>query len=66
MPVESIVMYGVALVLAAAGTWLLLALRRPLGPARVYAYRMTGIMALAGGVVLAMSASAMWQWSAEG
>ncbi len=33
---------------------------------RADVFRMTGIMALAAGVVLAMSATAMWQWSVEG
>ena len=40
---------------------LLLALIRPSGPAKVYVFRMTGIMALAAGAVLAMSATAMWR-----
>ena len=63
LPLQAAIMFAVAAVLAAVGAWLLLQLRRPLGAGRVYAYRMTGIMALAGGVVLAMSAAAMWQWS---
>ena len=54
-----------AAVFVLAGTWLLTQLRHPQGPARVYVYRMVGIMALAGGSVLAMSAWAMWQWSVE-
>ncbi len=44
---------------------LLIALVRPVGPAKVYVYRMVGIMALALGIVLAFSATAMWQWSAQ-
>lgn len=60
------IMYAVAAVFAVTGAGLLLALVRPGGPARVYVYRMVGIMALALGVVLAMSATAMWQWSAAG
>jgi hypothetical protein len=63
LPLESAIMFVVAAVIALTGTWLLLQLRHPLTPGRTYAYRMSGIMALAGGVVLAMSAAAMWQWS---
>jgi hypothetical protein len=59
------VMYAVALLLAAIGVALLLALTRPRSEGQIYAFRMIGIMALAGGVVLAMSATAMWQWSAQ-
>lgn len=66
MPVESLVMYAVAAAIGLVGLWLVLQLRRPLGERRVYAYRMTGIMALSGAVALAMSATAMWQWSVEG
>ncbi|MBW6522976.1 hypothetical protein KZ810_05650 [Sphingomonas sp. RHCKR47] len=60
-----IIMYVVAGVLALVGAGLLLALTRPSGPAKVYVFRMAGIMLLAGGVVLAMSATAMRNWSAE-
>ncbi|MEH3047451.1 hypothetical protein [Sphingomonas adhaesiva] len=66
LPLQAAIMFAVAIVLALAGAWLLLRLRRPQSEARVYAYRMTGIMALAGGIVLAMSATAIWQWSVEG
>ena len=66
MPVESIVMYVVAAVLAGTGIALLVALARPRSPGQVYAFRMIGIMALAGGTVLAMSATAMWRWNVEG
>lgn len=59
------IMYAVALVFALLGAGLLLALARPRSQGQVYAFRMIGIMALAGGVVLAMSATAMWQWSAQ-
>lgn len=65
LPLQSAIMFAVAAVLVAVGTWLLVQLRLPQGPARVYVYRMVGIMALAGGSVLAMSAWAMWQWSLE-
>ncbi len=57
------IMYAVALVFALAGAGLLAALARPRSAGQVYAFRMIGIMALAGGTVLAMSATAMWQWS---
>jgi hypothetical protein len=66
LPLESTIMFAVAGVLALAGAWMLAQLRRPLTPGRTYAYRMSGIMALSGGVVLGMSAAAMWQWSVEG
>ncbi len=62
---QVLIMYAVALVFAIVGIGLLLALARPRSAGQVYAFRMIGIMALAGGVVLAMSATAMWQWSAE-
>jgi len=58
-------MYAVSAVLALTGAGLLLALTRPSGPAKVYVFRMAGIMLLAGGIVLAMSATAMREWSAE-
>ena len=63
---QIIAMYLVALVFALTGAGLLLALVRPRSEGQVYAFRMIGIMALAGGIVLAMSATAMWQWSLEG
>ena len=58
-------MYAVAAVFSLLGLGLLLALIRPSGPAKVYVFRMVGIMALSLGVVLAVSATAMWQWSTE-
>lgn len=61
---QIIIMYAVAAVFTLTGIGLLLALARPAGPAKIYVYRMVGIMALSGGIVLAMSATAMWQWSA--
>lgn len=63
MPRESLIMFAVAAVLGLAGLWLLLQLRTPQGPARVYVYRMAGIMMVAGGIVLGFSAAAMWRWS---
>ena len=63
MTFQIAIMYGVAALFAAIGGWLLLALVRQRSEKKVYAYRMTGIMALALGVVLAMSATAMWRWS---
>lgn len=63
MPRESLIMFAVAAVFGLAGLWLLLQLRSPQGPARVYVYRMAGIMMVAGGIVLAFSAAAMWRWS---
>ena len=66
MPLVSIIMYAVAAVFVLLGTGLLLALAMPRSEGQVYAFRMVGIMALSGGVVLAMSATAMWQWTVEG
>jgi hypothetical protein len=60
---QPLVMYAVAAVFALVGTGLLLALTRPSGPAKVYVFRMAGIMALAAAIVLGMSATAMWRWS---
>ncbi len=62
---QVIIMFVVAAAFSLLGAGLLLALIRPGGPARTYVYRMVGIMALSGGIVLAMSATAMWQWSME-
>ena len=65
MSLQIAIMYAVAAVFAVVGAGLLLSLARPAGPAKIYVYRMVGIMALALGAVLAMSATAMWQWSTE-
>ncbi|WP_019515813.1 hypothetical protein [Sphingomonas sp. Mn802worker] len=62
---QIIIMYAVAAILALTGAGLLLALTRPSGPAKVYVFRMVGIMLLSGGAVLAMSAAAMQRWSSE-
>ena len=66
MTLQIAIMYAVAATFALIGTGLLLALTRPSGPAKVYVFRMVGIMALALATVLAASATAMWRWSAEG
>jgi hypothetical protein len=63
MPLESWIMFAVAAVIGIVGLWMVLQLRRPLTQGRVYAFRMVGIMALSGAIVLAMSAYAMWAWS---
>ncbi|WP_235532962.1 hypothetical protein [Sphingomonas sp. Leaf412] len=63
LPLASAIMFAVAAVAAVGGAWLLLELRHPQGPARIYVYRMVGIMALSLGIVLAMSATMMWRWS---
>ncbi|MDQ2893142.1 MAG: hypothetical protein M3R64_08670 [Pseudomonadota bacterium] len=65
MTLQVAIMYAVAAVFAAVGAGLLVSLLRPAGPAKIYVYRMVGIMALAFGIVLALSATAMWQWSLE-
>ena len=60
------IMYLVAAVFTAAGIALLLRLRAPaISERQTYAYRMIGIMAVSLGIVLAMSATAMWSWSIE-
>ena len=64
MTFNVVIMYGVALVLCLAGAVMLLRLASPKVTERqVYALRMTGIMLASAGIVLAMSATAMWQWS---
>ncbi|MCT8001396.1 hypothetical protein NZL82_05830 [Sphingomonas sanguinis] len=60
---SAFIMYAVAGILAGIGIGLLLALRRPQEPARIYVYRMAGIMALAAAIVLGFSATALRQWS---
>ncbi|MGY2732968.1 hypothetical protein [Sphingomonas sp. UYP23] len=57
------IMYAVAALFTLIGAGLLLSLARPSAPGKVYAFRMIGIMALSLGIVLLMSASAMWRWS---
>ena len=57
------IMYAVAALFTALGAGLLLSLTRPSAPGKVYAFRMIGIMALSLGIVLSMSATAMWRWS---
>ena len=57
------VMYAVAAVLTLTGAGLLLSLARPSGPAKVYVFRMVGIMALAAGILLAFGAWSMHGWS---
>ena len=55
------VMYIVAAVLTLAGIVLLARLgSATISERQVYAYRMIGIMAASAGIVLAMSATAMW------
>ena len=56
MPLQSLIMFAVAAVFGLVGTGLLLALRKPQAPARVYVYRMVGIMAVSLAIVLAFSA----------
>ncbi|HEX8486183.1 hypothetical protein [Sphingomonas sp.] len=64
MSYNVVVMYLVAAVLSVAGTVMLLRLRRPtITERKTYAYRMVGIMLASAGIVLAMSATAMWSWS---
>ncbi len=64
MTYNVIIMYLVAAVLTAIGVVMLLRLRSAtITERKTYAYRMIGIMLTSGGIVLAMSATAMWRWS---
>jgi len=63
MTLGTAIMFVVAAVLTLIGVGLLLSLIRPSGPAKVYVFRMAGIMLVSGGVVLAFSAWATWDWS---
>ena len=64
MTYNVVIMYLVAAVLTAAGVWMLVRLRSSrITERKTYAYRMIGIMLTSGGIVLAMSATAMWRWS---
>ena len=63
MTLGTAIMFGVAAVLTLIGLGLLVSLIRPSGPAKVYVFRMAGIMLVSGGVVLAFSAWATWDWS---
>ncbi|RYY11735.1 MAG: hypothetical protein EON55_13660 [Alphaproteobacteria bacterium] len=65
MTLQVQIMYAVAAVFTLLGTGLLLRLIRPAGPAMVYVFRMVGIMAVSLGIVLAVSATAMWNWSVQ-
>lgn len=62
---QVVIMFAVAGVLGLVGLGLLLALVRPSGPAKVYVFRMAGIMLLVAGIALAVAANAMWRWSGE-
>ena len=59
---QVIIMFTVAGVFGLIGVALLASLARPTAPARVYVFRMAGIMLVAAAVVLAFSASAMNGW----
>jgi hypothetical protein len=64
MTYNVIIMYLVAAVLTAIGMVMLFRLRSAtITERKTYAYRMIGIMLTSGGIVLAMSATAMWRWS---
>ena len=63
MTLSIAIMYGVATLFTVIGVGLLLMLIRQTSEAKTYAFRMVGIMALSLGIVLAMSATAMWRWS---
>ena len=61
---QVLIMFAVAAVLTLVGAGLLLALARPSGPAKVYVFRMAGIMLVSGGLVLGYSAWSMHRWEA--
>ena len=64
MTTGTLVMGLVAAVFTLTGIVLLARLRAPaLSARKTYAYRMIGIMALSGGIVLAFSAAATYRWS---
>ena len=66
MTYNVLIMYAVAAVRAALGAYMLVRLRSSrISERKTYAYRMVGIMLASGGIVLAMSATAMWSWSAD-
>lgn len=61
-----VVMYAVATILTVAGIYMLARLRSAtISERKTYAYRMVGIMLASAGVVLFMSATAMWSWSTD-
>ena len=59
---QVLIMSAVAAVFGLAGVAMLLALARPSGPAKVYVFRMVGIMLVAAGIVLGFSAWSMARW----
>lgn len=64
MSYNVVVMFVIAALLMAGGVMLLVRIGKATTTERqVYAYRMIGIMLVSAGVVLAMSAGAMWSWS---
>ena len=64
MSYNVVVMFVVAALLTVAGVVLLVRIGKATTTERqVYAFRMVGIMLVSAGVVLAMSAGAMWSWS---
>ena len=66
MTYNVVIMYFVAAVLTAAGVWMLVRLRSAtITERKTYAYRMVGIMLASAGIVLAMSATAMWSWTID-
>lgn len=66
MTYQVTIMYFVAAVLTVAGIYMLVRLRSSrITERKTYAYRMIGIMLVSAGIVLAMSSTAMWNWSME-
>ncbi|KQM98787.1 hypothetical protein [Sphingomonas sp. Leaf25] len=57
-----LIMLGVALLASGLGVWLLARLRGRATPQARYAHAMTGMMALALGIILAIFGIAQWSW----
>lgn len=62
MTANVLIMLTVALVAGVIGLWLLLRLRSRATQQSRYAHGMTGMMALALGIILAIFGMAQWSW----
>ena len=59
---QVLIMFAVSGVFTLLGLAMLVSLAWPTAPARVYVFRMVGIMLVAAGFVLGLSAEAMFSW----
>ncbi|MEH3038472.1 MAG: hypothetical protein PGN21_00170 [Sphingomonas paucimobilis] len=64
MTANVLIMLSVALVSGGVGLWLLLRLKSRATPQSRYAHGMTGMMALALGIILTIFGIAQWSWEA--